>query len=346
MEDTMPRLLIETTVRQTLKGLQEDPKRSVRNLLDMALQFSKGRFQSGFFRTARTMLENENSAYYTLVQDAAAHIETEHLVRFGMNLGYNSCTWGAHRIRANEKRLGFNIPWTVLLSLDGTPAPDRFQRYHKVLTEGEQLGIYTWMLFAREIRLPELLALLRQHPDSAFFLFCPSGAVGEAFVEAAARCCNMMPVLCLDENAEAACPLLRENRLPYSVWLPYARPEAAALADGDLLDRAQQLHPVFTGLMPRPDCPPDIQTGVSRAVTSVRDGQYFATIPWEMYTDTCRLDEIISDDACWAAFDGEGSLRLPGPGRQAQAPNLFRDGLREVLRQTYSKAATLRPMEG
>ena len=115
METTMSRLLIEATVRQTLKGLQEDPKRSVRNILDMALQFSRGRFQSRFFETARTMLENENSAYYTLVQDAAAHIETEHLVRFGMNLGYNSCTWGARRIRANEEKLGFNIPWAVTI---------------------------------------------------------------------------------------------------------------------------------------------------------------------------------------------------------------------------------------
>lgn len=138
---TMSRLLIETTVRHTLKSLQEDPKRSVRNLIDMALQFSQGRFQSNFFATARTMLKNENSAYYTLVQDAAAHIETEHLVRFGMNLGYNSCTWGgARRIRANEEKMGFNIPWAVLFSLDGSRSLERLGQYHKIITEGEALG--------------------------------------------------------------------------------------------------------------------------------------------------------------------------------------------------------------
>ena len=49
MENSLSRILIETTVRQTLKGLQEDPKRSVRNLVDMALQFSEGRFQNRFF---------------------------------------------------------------------------------------------------------------------------------------------------------------------------------------------------------------------------------------------------------------------------------------------------------
>ena len=63
MENSMSRILIETTVRQTLKGLQDNPKRSVRNLVDMALHFSEGRFQYRFFqpltpcwntRTART----------------------------------------------------------------------------------------------------------------------------------------------------------------------------------------------------------------------------------------------------------------------------------------------------
>ena len=55
MENSLSRILIETTVRQTLKGLQENPKRSTRNLIDMALQFSEGRFQSHFF-ISRTYL--------------------------------------------------------------------------------------------------------------------------------------------------------------------------------------------------------------------------------------------------------------------------------------------------
>lgn len=48
MENSVSRILIETTVRQTLKGIQEDPERSIRNLVDMALQFSEGRFQNRF----------------------------------------------------------------------------------------------------------------------------------------------------------------------------------------------------------------------------------------------------------------------------------------------------------
>ena len=340
---TMSRLLIETTVRQTLKGLQENPKRSVRNLIDMALQFSQGRFQSNFFATAHTMLKNENSAYYTLVQDAAAHIETEHLVRFGMNLGYNSCTWGARRIRANEQELGFNIPWTVIFSLDGTLGPDRLEQYHTVIAEGESLGIYSWMLFSRGIAPQELLSLPKRHPDSAFFLFCPSGTVDEAFVQAAEEVYNLMPVVHFDETADNACQLLRERKLPYSVWVPYAGEEAASILNGELFDTVQYLHPIFTALLPRQNCSSATHASVCQAVEKARNGQLYATVPWDMYTDTCRLDEIISDDSCWAFFDSHGNLCLPGIPHPEESAALFSHGLTAVLRQTYPKTSALRP---
>lgn len=140
MENSMSRILIETTVRQTLKGLQDDPKRSIRNVVDMALHFSDGRFQSRFFRTAQTMLEHEDSAYYALVEDAANHIDQEHLVTFGMNLGYNSCTWGAQHIRANEAQLGFNIPWTVLFLMEEPHRSRHLPQYDRAVSEGGNWG--------------------------------------------------------------------------------------------------------------------------------------------------------------------------------------------------------------
>lgn len=75
----MSNILIETTVRQTLKGLQEDPKWSIRNLVDMALHFSEGRFQNRFFQTARIMLEHEESAYYKPHRDGTSGDITQNL---------------------------------------------------------------------------------------------------------------------------------------------------------------------------------------------------------------------------------------------------------------------------
>ena len=71
MNHTISRVLIETVVKKALRDIKDSPERSIRNLVDMALQFSNGRFQKEFFETTQTMLQNEDSAYYLLVRDAA-----------------------------------------------------------------------------------------------------------------------------------------------------------------------------------------------------------------------------------------------------------------------------------
>ena len=105
MENTMSRILVTSVVRKALNDMKESPERSTRNLVDMALQFSEGRFQQRFFTSAQTMLKNKNSGYYGLIRNTLARVDTERLFTFGMNLGYNSCTVGARKIRENEKNL-------------------------------------------------------------------------------------------------------------------------------------------------------------------------------------------------------------------------------------------------
>lgn len=93
------RIIIKTFVKTALKDADEAPERCTRNLVDMALHFSKGRFQISFFEMARTMLNNENSPYYPLIEDALKHMDKDKLIEFGLNLGYNGCTMGAHIVR-------------------------------------------------------------------------------------------------------------------------------------------------------------------------------------------------------------------------------------------------------
>lgn len=338
MENSMSRILIEATVRQTLKGLKENPKRSIRNLVDMALHFSEGRFQSRFFQTARTMLEHEESAYYTLIEDAVSHIETEHLVKFGMNLGYNSCTWGAQRIRKNEKDLGFNIPWTVLFQMDAPQYAAHLTQYDLAIQEGEQLGIYSWILLSHSEPL-ELFPLIRRHPDSAFFLFCRPEDMTPAILDEIVTLKHLMPVVRWEDGADEACMKLRSAQVPYSVYYPYSQKDLPFILNGDLFSETQQLHPLFTALAAKPGCPLSIQYLVHQAAIQVRKGQSYQTVPWELSCDTQNLDEIISDDPCCVFFDGKGQLfALDHPDRNPSG-DLFQDGLIALLRQAYPKSA-------
>ena len=60
---SVSRTLIETFVRKKLIELRDNPERGTRNLVDMALNFSKGRFERRFFTAAQQMLQNEQSGY-------------------------------------------------------------------------------------------------------------------------------------------------------------------------------------------------------------------------------------------------------------------------------------------
>lgn len=335
MENSMSKIIIETTVRQTLKSLKEDPKRSIRNLVDMALQFSKGRFQSRFFEAAHTMLENENSAYYDLIYNATNHIETEHLIKFGMNLGYNSFTWGAQHIRTNENVLGFNIPWVIFFQMDQPECLEHLNQYHEAIKEGEELGIYSWMLFTQANSL-KILPLVQEHPDSAFFLFCDPKFITPIFLEKVSQIKHLMLILRYNDDADEACAMLRDAGLPYSVFYSYSSEDVESITNGELFRDAQQLHPIFTVLIPQPDCPDKTRQLVYQASVQARNKQYFQTLPWELYDDTRSLDKIISDDACCMFIDGQGNVHGANHTDNV-CGNLFQCSLTNLMKKANPK---------
>ena len=335
MENNMSSLLVGTVVKKALRSIKEDPERCVRNLVDMALQFSAGRFQKRFFTAAQTMLQNENSGYYNLIRHSVVNADTDHLYTFGMNLGYNGCTVGADRIRKNEAKLGCRIPWTIILQLDPKQYASHVHEYHTLIRDGEALGIYTWMIFAQQ--QPEtVLSLAAAHPDSAFVLFCEPEDVSSAFLDHATEIQNLMITVRYDEEtSDIICASLRDMGLLYSVWYQYDSPDAEQIVSGDLFCSAQQLHPIFTTLVPNPECTDEVQQRVYQTVQEARSDQRYCTIPLELVQDNCLIDSIISDDVCSVYFDKDGNL-YNGNGKLCRFhQNLFKRALADILLSAY-----------
>jgi len=344
MENSMSRILIETVVRTTLKDMKEDPERSIRNLVDMALHFSNGRFQTNFFQVAQTMLKNENSPYYALLRNISSSVDTERLVTFGMNLGYNSCTLGAKKIRENEQELGCNISWTVAFQTDSSQIFEHLSEYQTAVADGEKLGIYAWMLFARS-HPQDLLPLIRKHPDSAFFLFCGPDDIDTAFLDSISDVNNLMLVVRYEEAAEALYAQIRDNGLLYSAYYPYAQEDTESIMNGDLFYSIQQTHPVFTVLLAQPDVPEPIQNTAYQAVVQARDEQSYQTIPLEFYFDNRLIDKIISDDACFAWFDPDGKLYSRAEEKTTVNCNLFHVGLLSSFQSAFPKSKLRRTQD-
>ena len=329
MENSMSRVLVGTFVKKAIRDIQQDPERSVRNTVDMAVQFSGGKFQQRFFFAAQRMLQNENSGYYSMLRDTVARVDAGRLYTFGMNAGYNGCTAGARRIRENERKLGCSIPWTLLLQIDTERFGAAEPAYDRLIEEGEALGIHVWMLLADKD--PQtVLPLAEKHADSAFILFCEPEDISAAFLDDAAQPKNLMLAARYDEDAAEAYQAVRDMGLLLSIWYPYGPKDLEAIINGTLFYSAQQFFPFFTALLPKQSCPDDVQRLVYQTVAQARYDQHYRTILWEMRGDVQMVDAIISEDACSACFDRDGRLC----GHSVARPgfySMFESSLTDIL---------------
>lgn len=341
MNQSISKILIETVIKDSLVAIKDNSERGIRNLVDIALQFSSGRFQQKLFSAIQRMLKNENSAYYELVRNVITYSNTENLFTFGMNLGYNGCTIGAKRIRENEKIMNCNIPWVLTLQIDEKCSNNKLTRYHEVIQEGENLGIYVWMLFF--VKHPErALAFAKNHPDSAFCIFCKPRDITTEFLDELSQLNNIMLVVRYEENLLEIYDTLHRMGILYSAWCQYDEMDIENIINGDLFETIQQIKPIFTILIPKETCPITIQNQIIEIVKETREKQMYCTIPLELHGDSDRIDTIISEDACSIHFDKNGDLYTYYLKIECDHHNLFEDSLSEIFKSGCPKKLPLK----
>lgn len=331
MKNNTSRIITETIVRNAIKDIKDSPKRSTRNLVDMALHFSNGKFQQLFFQAVQTMLENEGSVYYDLVHDIVTHANTERLITFGMNLGYNGCTIGSRKIRNLSETEQINVPWLVSLHIDTVHYPVNQPHYKRAITQGEEMGIFNWQIFV-PCNPATVLPLVSEHLDSAFILFCEPDKITAEFLDDCAELNNLMLCIHYKEDTSDLFSSMRDMGLLYSAYYTYCPEDLASIVNGDLFYSIQQEHPVFTGLMAVSDCPSQTQMQVYNSIKKIRDSQCLQTIPWELTQDCILINEMISDKAYSVTVDSHGEVYVNLPEYRPADQNLFSQDLKTVFR--------------
>ena len=185
--------MIEAAVDRGIREMQEEPKRSVRKLADLGRQFSRGRFQKNFFDLSQTLLQDDNSPYYTILSRLTRETNHETLKKFGVNIGYTSWTYGASLIRSYEKEHGYDVPWTVFMHYlpDG---PLGLKQIGGLIEEGRSIGIYTYFIYLEEMPedWTELTELFHSFDNSAFLLFLPDRELEDGDADLLSGCRNLL----------------------------------------------------------------------------------------------------------------------------------------------------------
>lgn len=336
MSESINHTLIETTVKQAIKRISDDPERSTRNLVDMALLFANGKFQPHFLKIIQKMLENEQSSYYRLIPDVIAHVDSKRLSTFGINIGYNSCTKGARIIRKTEAEHGFHVPCSIFLKIDTISFQNHAENYFALLEQGQSLGVYTWILIP-ENNLCSCLELAKNYSDSAFVILCQSTAITPASLDEASELYNIMFVVTQDDNTDTACSLLRQHKFLYSIAYPYAEKDINEILNGNILSDLQVFHPVFTLFYPKNNCPLPIQYQVYKYVKETRMEQGYQTVPFDFVYDIQFIDKIISEDTAFILFDKYGVCRTNTTISSEKTYSFFEKPLTDILKEVVPK---------
>lgn len=330
------RILIESTVRRTLRQIQESPERAVRNLVDLGLEFSSGRFQKQFLKAAQEMLYSQESAYYLLVEDIVNSVDHEVLTAFGVNLGDNGCTKGARLIREIEAGRGFNIPWSLTLAVGDEKLGADPSFYPNLLRQGVSLGIYTYLLFPAGDP-DKVLPLLQGRPECAFILFLHGYQVSDPFIQKIKAVKNVMFSICDGQNMPAACQKLRAAKRLYSVYLCYNQRDRGRILGGEWVESVLPEHPAFAILRTDEYSMPEMQKEIYRCVVSARSSQRYPLILGDLKQDVLAIDRIVSDDECLVGFDADGHLRTYKGMECEERYSIFSRTLEDVL-QTVQAA--------
>ena len=328
------RIIIKTFVKTALKDADDSPERCTRNLIDMALHFSKGRFQQEFFEMARAMLNNENSPYYPLIEDTLRHMDKEKLIEFGMNLGYNGCTMGAHIVRKIKRTENINVPWLLFLNIAASDE-ELLTNYQPIFDQGKELGIYVYFLYTDDDPI-KLLPLIKKNPDCAIILMCRSASVTEDFAEAAETVNNMLIGVKYDDNTDSACLVLRDHRLLYSIYRMYKNEESEEILSGSYARFAEEMHCPFVAVLADPDCGTSIKENIYKAVVGARVAQKYRTIPLDLIYDTERIGNIISPPSSVIGFKPDGAIYNLDNDGKPMTHNIFKESLRDILKESFS----------
>lgn len=347
--NAVKKAMIQAAVTNGINDIKDDPKRGIRNLVELGGMFAGGNYQKDFFETALDQLQDENSAYYQIVYKIVQNTNTHQLSTFGMNLGYNALSYGAGMIRSTEAKEGFNVPWClsidtgqdkILLPVDIDGA----------IEEGKELGIYCYIVRMQESypELEGLLATLGRQRDCAFIvLVAPravKGANGYMFVQPG----NMLPLVDLDgvdiAAQQAAVQILQGQGCFCGGYTSQPDLQAADVTPA-LLGRAEELGLPLQVFVRTKIHRPYKADAVYNRFVAMRENLTTPVLPLDLYGDMAHVDRAISSEACFATIKGDGSLAFTNVDKNEEisAYNIHEISLIEALRRTMPKTKTGTP---
>lgn len=297
------RAIAETTLRHAIRDMENDSRRTTRNLLDLGLLVLKRPMERRFLTRARNVLDDPAGPFYLLLERTVAECDRDTLVTLAVNLGLEAVLRGGVKIRESEGMLGAHVPWMIRLSM-GEHGLSRLLA-QRLVTEGTELGIRVYAIEDCGCAQEDLELLLRDNPTCDFALFTTGERGRDWDLASMAKHHNVLfSVGAESPIALAFCRALRDAGMPFGVHLDYTDENAGSLSL--LEDEALTLGSQF--LFFRGDrASEDLRRRVYGKLTAARDAQECTAVPVDIPGDVLAVDGLISGNADTLTILPDGS---------------------------------------
>ena len=227
LQHRLMRRTINIAVSKAMEDMKSNTKRSVRNLIDLGLFFSRCENQKWFFNTAKKVISNPQNPYNELAAKMIAEVDNQTIKTVGINLGYSSLIYGAKKLQKWQTTKSYPIPWLVIFDIPDA-SPDFFQQIENLINEGCEMGIYSYIFCPHNaIDIISLCEIAKRFDECLFVFKVPSVLITDQAAISLSDIHNAIvsvQVAVEDFNCKScigAFRALKQNRCLYGFHLSY-----------------------------------------------------------------------------------------------------------------------------
>jgi len=269
IKHAIERKAFQTAINSVIDKSQTKEVTKVANdMIDMVEKLMKGYWEDSSFANLRSITENPDGKWAHYAQRLLRNTDRNILSTFFTNAIYEAGFNGYKVTKALSEEYKCNIPWIILF--DPTSACNMhctgcwaaeyghqqslsYEIMEKIVTEGEELGIYAYLFTGGEplVRKKDIIRLCESHPHSAFHAFTNATLIDDEFCKDLLRVRNFFVSVSIEGFEEAndgrrgeghfeavmkAMDLMRSYKVPFGVSICYTSVNYKVVTSDEFLD--------------------------------------------------------------------------------------------------------------
>ena len=208
------RKMFEAILDSVIKHSNSDRTKAIKQLVDLVKKTMYDIWGSATYEMFG-FSSKPDSKWMKYIDNLLNDVHPNIIKAKALNTAYEAGYRGFRIAQDMKKKHDLNIPWIILV--DPTSACNlkctgcwsaeyghliqlSYEELDRIITEGEELGIYAWLMTGGEplIRKADILKLAEAHPYSSFHIFTNGTLIDDAFCEEVVRLGNIAPSISLE----------------------------------------------------------------------------------------------------------------------------------------------------